>query len=203
MEEFFFHTKLDNNYLKHSARRFLGVNLNSRVFVRISQQDESVGGKNLLKPSRAFFLNALLFVLFSVFLNGSLCQQPQRGVSLLSVWLRDIIPCCSKARRKTNQWTSHLPCYSENKIMSVATNLPKWKKHKEPVYYTGALMGRYERELMELCVGFCYVGFLRPRWAASFLSTDFMTGNTERTAPPYSLSTSHILEHVLYSNNQH
>lgn len=77
-----------------------GENLNSRVFVRIFQQDESVGGQIVVKPSQGFFflLNTLLFVLFSVFLNYSLCQQPQQGVSLLPVWHHSIIPCCSKAQ---------------------------------------------------------------------------------------------------------
>lgn len=50
-----------------------------RFFPQLFLHDESVGGKCLVKPSWAIFLDALLFVLFSVFLNGSLCQQPQQG----------------------------------------------------------------------------------------------------------------------------
>lgn len=41
--------------------------------------------------------------------------------------------------------------------MSVATNLPEWKEHKGPEYYTGTLMGGCERELMGLCVGFLFL----------------------------------------------
>lgn len=84
-EECSFHEKLDNNSLKHSPLfRILGVNLSSRVFVRIFQQDESVREIILLRPSRAIFLDALLFVLFSVFFKWQPLSTAAAGGSVSS-----------------------------------------------------------------------------------------------------------------------
>lgn len=49
----------------------------------IFQLDERVAEKKkkaLVKLNRAIFLNALMFVLLSVFLKGSFCQQAQQAV---------------------------------------------------------------------------------------------------------------------------
>lgn len=87
-----------------------------------------------------------------LFSNGSLSVNScSGGVHLLSVQLCNVIPCCSKASRNTNQWMNHLPWYSENKMMS--TSLLEWKGAQSICVpdqrFNG---GTWVSGLMELCV---------------------------------------------------
>lgn len=78
-----FMQNMSTRSLKHSCLKYFGANLNFWVLVWIFQLDERVAEKKkkaLVKLNRAIFLNALMFVLLSVFLKGSFCQQAQQEV---------------------------------------------------------------------------------------------------------------------------